>query len=335
MTTILLLIIGFFASIFGAFGEITSQNASSTGYTPIPEAVRAYYSKEVLFQAQPRCKFLQFAKQKRDLQAARGKSITFVRYNNLTGGGELDEDETLTAVAMAASEIVITVKEQGNAVEISELLLKTSLLDILGDATKQLANNVADVLDKQLRDAALSTTNVIYGNGAANSTAMNTNSVMNARTIKDAVELLSMNNAPKINVNGDQFYVCFANPKQYRQIMDDPEWINSNTYNGRRQLYAGEVGMFHGVVFIDTTQMPYLTSAQVVSKYGGSFTPTYACEAVMFGENPYAWGVVIDPELRDDGVKEFGRKHAIAWYGIWGTGILEEANVVRILTAAT
>jgi len=328
---ILLLAIG---NIF-SFGQITSQNASGGSYTPIPEVVRDFYSKEVFFQAQPKCKFLQFAKIKEDLTAVKGKSITFVKYNNLAGGGAIAENATFTPQAMGADEVTITVSEQINGVELTELLVQTSMMDVVGDATKVLANNLATTLDGQLATSALATTNIVYANGAANSSAMTSGSVFNTRTVKDAVELLSINNAPKFYTEtGDAFYVCIAHPSALRQLRDDPNWINANTYMGRRQLYAGEAGMYEGVIFIDTTNMPKLASAAVVTKYGGTFAPTYGCESVIFGENAYAWAVALQPELRDDGVVEMGRKHRLGWYGIWGTGIIEEDNIVRILSAA-
>ena len=113
-----------------AFGETTSAIANSGGYTSIPEAVRDFYSREVLFQAQPRLRFAQFAKVKRDLQAIRGKSIVFVKYNNLTGGGSLEEDDVLTPEAMSTAEVVVPVKEQGNSTQVTEYLLRTTQLDV-------------------------------------------------------------------------------------------------------------------------------------------------------------------------------------------------------------
>jgi N4-gp56 family major capsid protein len=329
MILFLSILIGFALNIFT---QTTAAIANTGSYSSIPEIVREFYSKEVLFEAQPRCKFLQFAKKKTDLQAVKGKSIVFTKYGNLTPGGSLNEDDVLVPKAMGASEIAIEVKEQANAITLTEMLMRTSLMDVLGDASKLLANDLAVTLDKQFRDTTLSSTNVVYGNGAASSSAMTTGSVFNSRTIKDAVEILEMNNAPKFN---GEYYVCIANPKQLRQLRDDANWINANTYMGRRQLYVGEVGMYEGVIFISTTNMPHLTSAEVVLKYGGTFAPTYGCEAVVFGENSYAWAVALEVELRDDGVVELGRKHTIGWYGIWGTGLIEEGNVVRVLTAAT
>lgn len=312
-----------------AFGDTTSAAASGGGYVTIPQAIRDFYSREVLFQAQPRLRFLQFAKVKRDLQAVKGKSIVFTKYGNLTGGGTLEEKDVLTPEGMTTSEVVIPVKEQANSIQVTEYLLRTSLHDVLGDASKLLANNMAIVLDKQFRDVCLQTTNTVFGNGVANLAGMSSTSVFNTKTVKDAVEVLATNNAPRIA--GD-FYVCIAHPHQLRSLRDDTNWINANTYMGRRQLYIGEVGMYEGCIFIETTQMPVLNAAGILARYGVGATITEAWEAVFFGENAYAWAVALDVELRDDGVVELGRKHTLGWYGIWGTGIIEGKNIVKALT---
>lgn len=312
------------------FGNVSSAVSSAAGFTPIPEAVRDIYSKEVMYQAQPRLRFLQFAKIKRDLTAVKGKSITFTKYDNLTGGGAINEDDAVNVASLVAADIQITVTEQANAITVTEYLLKTAMLDVLGDASKLLANNLAVTLDTQLRDAVLATTNIKYGNGAASSSAMTLGSTFNSVVVKDAVELLATNNAPKFE---GEYYVCIAHPAQLRQMRDDANWVNANSYMGRKNLYTGEVGMYEGVIFIESTNMPKLSNAATITKYGGTYSPTYGYEAVIFGENAYAWAVALDVELRDDGVVDLGRKHTLGWYGIWGSGLIEGKNAVRILTA--
>ena len=313
-----------------AFGVTTAALVNSEGYVSLPEAVRIHYSKEVLFQAQPRLRFAQFAKVKRDLQAVKGKSITFVKYGNLTGGGSLKESDVLTPEGMATSEINIAVSEQANSIQVTEFLLRASLLDVLGDASKLLANNMAMVLDAQFRDVVLQTSNVVYGGTATSAATLTAGSAFNTKTIKDAVEVLSTNNAPKVL---GEYYVCIAHPHQLRQLRDDPNWIEANKYNGRRQIYVGEAGMYEGVIFIDSTQMPVLNAAGLKEKYGDGISITTGYEAVFFGENAYAWGIALDVELRDDGVVELGRKHTLGWYGIWGMGIIDEGSIVKALTA--
>lgn len=331
MVTFMFIMMGILLTFSGMFfGTTTSASANEGGYAAIPQAVRDFYSREVLFQAQPRLRFAQFAKVKRDLQAVRGKSIVFVKYGNLQGGGSLEEKDVLTPEGMTTSEITCAVKEQANSIQVTEYLLRTSLLDVLGDASKLLANNMAIVLDGQFRDTVLATTNVVYGGTATSAATMTSTSAFTTKTVKDAVETLATHNAPRIN--GD-YYVCIAHPHQLRQLRDDSNWINANTYMGRRQLYIGEVGMYEGCIFIETTQMPHLNAAQLAQRYGEGLTITEGYEAVFFGDNAYAWGIALDVELRDDGVVELGRKHTLGWYGIWGTTILEEGNIVKALTA--
>jgi N4-gp56 family major capsid protein len=312
---------------------ITSAQATGGVYSPLTPVVRDVYSKEVFFLAQPRLRFLQFTKVRRDLQQGlRGRSIIFTKYNNLTGGGQLAETDVLVPQALSAQEVQIWVYEQGNATQVDELLLNTSFLNIMEDASISLANNFAKVLDGQLRDALYTTTNVIFGNNATSAQAMTSSSVLNAATIRAGVEVLATADTPKI---GGDYYVCFIHPHQKSQITADSEWQEAHKYMGRRNLYLGEVGMYEGVIFIETTQMTKLTAAQVNTLYGSTTfanAGAYGYQAVMFGENTVAWGICMDVELRDDGVTDFGRTHAIAWYGIWGTGLLEQSYAVRILT---
>lgn len=309
---------------------ITSAVAAGNGYSALPVLVRDFYSQEVFRRALPRLRFLQFTKVRRDLQAVRGKNIVFTKFNGLTGGGAIAEDAVITPEALSASEITISVTEQANAVQVTEFLLKTSIMQVMEEASIQLANNFAKVLDIQLRTAALSTTNVQFGNETATLGAMTlAGSKFTAKTVRAAVELLATKDAPKID---GEFYVAFAHPHQLRALREDAEWIEAFKYMGRRNLYLGEAGMYEGVVFIETTNMPVLTNAEVIAKYGAGYVPATGYEAVFLADNSIAWGVALDVEIRDDGVTDFGRKHSLAWYGIWGSGLIENDYAVRVLT---
>ena len=55
--------------------------------------------------------------------------------------------------------------------------------------------------------------------------------------------------------------------------------------------------------------------------------------ATMFGDQAYALADSLPVELRDNGVEDFGRKHSLAWYAIYGCGILNENHGVHIITA--
>ena len=342
----LTILLSLLLSIF-SFADATSYAGAApvtvggVDYTPLPGAIRDLYSREILFQAQPRLRFAQFAKIKRDFQAVRGKSIIFTKYNNLDGGGSIAETAKIGKRALGTDTVSISVTEQANAVQVTELALQQSLHDIMGDASRVLANNAAKSIDTQLRDTCLSTTNVLYGSGKVASPAalgaldLTTaadaeQALFTTSTVRQMVEELATNDAPRIQ---GEFYVCFAHPHQLRHLREDKDWIEANKYMGRRQIYVGEVGMFEGMIFIETTQMPTYTAAEAVTAgYTGAVGTDNFYAAVAFGENAFGWGIALDIELRDDGIQDFGRMHGLAWYGIWGSGILEEKNVFKVLT---
>ena len=55
-------------------------------------------------------------------------------------------------------------------------------------------------------------------------------------------------------------------------------------------------------------------------------------EAIMLGDNAFGHAISLPVELRDGGVLDFGREHALAWYSIWGWGVITDSSVVKILT---
>ena len=68
---------------------------------------------------------------------------------------------------------------------------------------------------------------------------------------------------------------------------------------------------------------------------GGGTTPpvaTSSWEGLMVGDNAFGHAISLPVELRDGGVLDFGREHALAWYGIWGFGTITDSAVCRLIT---
>jgi N4-gp56 family major capsid protein len=57
-----------------------------------------------------------------------------------------------------------------------------------------------------------------------------------------------------------------------------------------------------------------------------------AFEGLMIGDNAFGHAISLPVELRDGGVLDFGREHALAWYGIWGFGTITDSAVMRLVT---
>ena len=79
---------------------------------------------------------------------------------------------------------------------------------------------------------------------------------------------------------------------------------------------------------------PVATSVPGWGEPWGPYTGTGsgAFEAIMLGDNAFGHAISLPVELRDGGVLDFGREHALAWYAIWGWGVVTESSVVKIVT---
>ena len=351
-----------------AGGSITGANlaaVSPTGYSSdstLSPAIQTIWSKEILFQAMPVLRFEQFAVKKTELGVMPGLTVNFMRYNNLTTddavGAELTEGVRMEPSALSASQIQITVKEQGKSVAVTELLLNAAFDDVMASASRLLGRHMAQSMDIQARNTLYSA-GVPFGGGAAVPPSVvfgrTTNGstrgsiapyeysaagsasapgYLSPATIKDAVEVLAGQNIPRL---GDT-YVCFVHPSQSRSLRDWPEFIEVTKYAAPGNFMLGEIGRLYDVVFIETTQVlkGQASSADVVdldAATGGFQDPTAdSYNAIMIGDNAFGQAIALPVELRDGGVIDFGREHGLAWYAIWGFGVITHESRVLINT---
>lgn len=309
------------------------------GFQQQVAAVRDVFSAEIWFAALPVMRFDQFTMKKTELGTQPGRTIQMPRYGAIKRGGRLTEGVRLQTRGMSMSLQSISVFENGNAIGFSEYLIQTSLFDQLAAASLLLGRDMAIVLDQQLRDSALSGVNTLFASGKTARTQLVAGDVFDTRLIKDMVELLETNNVPKW---GGDHYVCFIHPHQGRGLRDDPDWINASLYAGAGNIYTGEIGRFEDVRFVSSTVMPNGANTALdpdtgdyvdigynnALRVGVAGNQTNVYQSVMFGEYSVAHATGLPVELRDNGVEDFGREHGLAWYAIWGQGLLENPNIV-------
>jgi len=388
----------------------------TTGSTMMGPAIQTIWSKEILFQSMPTLRFEQFAVKKTELGTMPGLSVNFMRYNNLPiPNGPLLEGVRMKTHAITANQYAITVAEQGFAVAVSELLLNASFDDVMASASRLLGRNMALYMDGQARATLQRSTSIVFGyqkptainqgygvyEPGTVATGLTTGAnpltgggfYLHPHTIKDAVEVLSSKNVPRLG----ETYVAFIHPHQSRRLRDTPEWIEVTKYAAPGNFMLGEIGRLDDVVFIETTQVggpvgtdiadPYtnLPGGAVVTPdpfnpdwrgtalgaaggdptfpnitqpaaatpdvppynsasdddvtvtttpgWGQPWGPTGSVyESIMLGDNAFGHAVSLPVELRDGGVLDFGREHALAWYAIWGWGVITDSSVVKMLT---
>ena len=340
------------SALTGTGGLAAAPTAYSGSNSQLTQAIQTIWSKEILFQAMPILRFEQFAVKKTELGVAPGLQINFMRYINLAPStAPLTEGVRMETKSLTAEQIQITVAEHGYGVAVSELLLNASFDDVMASASRLLGRNMAQYLDNQSRDtlggatsqifgydrSSLSGVNDWYAAGTAGNKAGVTGAsgdfYLTTAAVKDAVETLASRNIPRLG----ETYVCFVHPHQSRRLRDVPEFIEVTKYAAPGNFMLGEIGRLYDVVFIETTQVRNGVAKGGLAPWDAGFSSSATAgsnvyEAMMIGDNAFGHAISLPVELRDGGVLDFGREHAIAWFGIWGQGIITDIAITKILT---
>jgi N4-gp56 family major capsid protein len=228
------------------------------------------------------------------------------------------------------------VAEHGFAIAVSELLLNASFDDVMASASRLLGRNMALYLDGQARDTLLLGTSVLFGyqpatvstaqygayapgTKAANRAALTGDYYLSPHAVKDTVETLATKNVPRLG----ETYVMFVHPHQSRRLRDHPEFIEVTKYAAPGNFMLGEIGRLYDTVFIETTQ---------VTKILGGTGDDDVYQAIAIGDNAFGHAISLPVELRDGGILDFGREHALAWYAIWGLGKITDNAIVIVET---
>ena len=351
------------SGITGTGNLAASPTAYSGTNTQLTQAIQQIWSKEILFQALPILRFEQFAVKKTELGVAPGLQINFMRYNNLGYASALVEGVRMQTNALTAQQFSITVTEHGYALAVSELLLNASFDDVMASASRLLGRNMAIYLDNLSRDTLMAASSTIYGEDRSALTAVNSwyadgttattragmtgNFYLTPHTVKDAVESLATKNIPRLG----ETYVAFVHPHQSRKLRDNPEFIEVTKYAAPGNFMLGEIGRLYDTVFIETTQIEKVVGGagsgysadtavapgSIVYPTGGGYTSPATktgngnkdrYSAIFIGDNAFGHAISLPVELRDGGILDFGREHALAWYAIYGLGLITDQSVV-------
>lgn len=298
------------------------------------------WANEVLFQAQPNLKFESICQTRTELGTTPGSTIKFLRYSSLTGKSEIAETDTVTTDSFSTSLLSITVTEHAKAVAFTELLLRQSADNVLDRAATILGMHYAKERDRIIRDELLTAPTTLYSNDKADRASLTGTDTFNLELIRAAVENLATKKAPKF---GGDAYICFVHPHQSRKLRSDGAWVNVANYADPSRMINGEIGRIDDVRFIETTMVPLIkkTTQDIwadsedtgdnTALAANAITDVY--QSIILGDWAIGLAEGLPVELRDDGVKDFGRKHALAYYWIGGVGLIEPGHVAILETA--
>jgi N4-gp56 family major capsid protein len=269
--------------------------------------------------------------------------------------------------AVAVSELLLNASFDDVMASASRLLGRhmAQYLDVQARNTLSAATSAVFGYDR----SSLQGVNDWYNEGTAATqiSDLDGNYKLSTGAVKDAALTLAGKNIPRLG----ETYVQFVHPKQSRDIRSNPEFIEVTKYAAPGNFMLGEIGRLYDVVFIETTQVKKLAASGTFTNTGDIGAPSsqvnvpvkantapgsggnpesadYTAEkgylssatgnsadvyeSIMIGDNAFGHAISLPVELRDGGVLDFGREHALAWYAIWGLGVITDQAICKVYT---
>lgn len=276
-------------------------------------------SSKLRFAAIREAKFMQFAMTETGYGKGKGESLTIVRVDALSvpTSDVLNELDTIPEDKFVISLQSVTAVEHGRAVPYTNLYEQLASFDLSSSIQRVLKDQLTLSLDASAAAAAklgqikYSPTGIsaatVATNGTAGATASANLNTYHVEAIRDL--MYSTYNMPRMSGDGADF-VAILSTKAKRGIISDPKWEEWHKYTDADSKYAGEIGRYENIRFIEDNNTAVLSSSLGTGAVLG--------EAIFFADDAIFMGSVMDPELRAKENTDYGRSKGVAWYGIYG-----------------
>jgi N4-gp56 family major capsid protein len=301
------------------------------------------FEKMAYFALRPEMYFDQFA----DVQATNatnpGSSIKFTVFADLAAATTpLGEAEDVTPVSMSDSQVTVTLEEYGNATVTTAKLRASSFMPVDPVAAQAVGYNAGLSIDTIARNVVQAGDNVIYATGGAvdpsSRTTVNADDTLAANDVRRVVAQLRGANVPTIGGS----YVGFIHPDvsyDFRSATDAAAWRTPANYVNPEGIYNGEIGMFEGVRFMESSRAPLFANA---SNNSGSSGTIDVYGTLIMGRQALAKGVSLGGEYGAQPTIVYGtvtdllkRFRPVGWKHFVGYGVFRQEALRRIESASS
>lgn len=294
-------------------------------------------------QAQPIMRFRQFCDRDSSFGANRGDTLLFDKFLNVdVPGGKLDEQAPFPKTGFKTNQSSVVATEYGNSIPYTEKLERLSKFDTQNAHQRAIINDVGKTLNKwsslEFRSTRIKATPVgtdtdprVKFELRPQSDVLCSNAATRTAQVEDILSIIeamksgqyvstdtgtsvaTLSPVPPYDDDGN--YVCICSVGFAGAIRRDSDFINAALYGDPERLFAGEIGRFHGVRFIEDNHI--LTN---------SLGTGYRGEAVFFGAEAVKEIVVLMEEIRRGVPMDGGRDRSFFWYAILGFKLIWEAH---------
>ena len=322
----LLLNLQLFAWAEGQAGTATTQPVNVTTQDSMSPTMKEFYDTTLLENAREAMVFTQFGKK----QPMHGNKVEWRKFNTFAKAlTPLQEGVIPTGQTFGMTKIEAETTQHGDYVAVSDRLELESFDDVIFGATEEMGASEGETYDTLTRNILVAGNSVAYGGDKTSRATLTNADILTPALVNKVVTWLKKNKAPRI----DGSYVALIHPSVAEDLRESAEWKEFHKYNDVAPIFKGEIGMLHGVRFVETNE------AKIWANAGAGGVAVYA--TLFLGKDAFG---ILDPEgegmemiikTRDQIGGPLNQFSTIGYKFCHGAKILYQERMLRVETGSS
>ena len=252
--------------------NVTTQATIGADMSP---TMKTFYDTALLENAREQMIFTQFGKK----QPMHGNKVEWRKFNTFAKAlTPLTEGVIPTGQTFGMTKIEASTTQHGDFVAVSDRLELEAFDDVIFGATEEMGAAEGETYDTLTRNILVAGNSVAYAGDKDSRSALTAADVITPEVVAKAATWLKKNKAPKI----DGCYVAIIHPSVAFDLRNSEEWKEFHKYNDVDPIFKGEIGMLHGVRFVECNEAKVWKDGSVA---------TYA--TLFLGKDAFG---ILDPE---------------------------------------
>lgn len=232
-------------------GSPTVQPVNVTTQSSMSPTMKTFYDTTLLENAREEMVFTQFGKK----QPMKGNKIEWRKFNTFQKAmTPLTEGVIPTGQNFGMTNVEGTITQHGDFTAVSDRLELESFDDVIFGATEEMGAAEGATYDTLTRNILIAGNSVLYAPNGTTEVKSRADVTAACKLTPDVVSRaatwLKKNKAPKI----DGYYICILHPSVAYDLRNSEEWKEFHKYDNVEPIYKGEIGVLHGVRFIESNE---------------------------------------------------------------------------------
>lgn len=203
------------------------------------------------------------------------------------GVAAITEGTNPTSVTWGATAYSSGPAQYGILVQVSDLLMHNSAIEVIDAATRQVNNSLARLVDTIIQTVVNAGTNgVIYSGGKTSRATLGAGDTATQTDMQRAYKFLASSNAAGVQPFEGEYYAAIVHPMVESDLMSNTATGSFNDvgrYTSVDDLRAGAMGTFRGFRYMRTAWQNYYNST----------VPVFPTTCI--GEDAFGWGYFQEP----------------------------------------